>query len=51
MGQGEVGGVAHKVLCTWYLLGLAVKRNWLALGGPILTGCMNELIENTTLTL
>ena len=32
MGQGEVGGVFRRVLCTWQLLGLAVKRPWLAPG-------------------
>ena len=37
LGQGEVGGVTHKVLCTWQLLGLAVKGLWLAAGGLILT--------------
>ena len=37
VGQGEVGGVTRSVLCTWQLLGLTVKRPWLALGGPILT--------------
>ena len=25
MGQGEVGGVIHTVLCTWWLLSLTVK--------------------------
>ena len=24
--------VTHRVLCTWWLLGLALKRPWLALG-------------------
>ena len=37
IGEGEVGGVTHTVLCTWRLLGLAVKGPWLALGGPVLT--------------
>ena len=37
VGQGEVGGVTCKVLCTWQLLGLAVKSPWLGPGGPILT--------------
>ena len=32
MGQGEVGGVTHKVTCTWWLLGLAVKAPWLGPG-------------------
>ena len=26
VGQGEVGGVTHRVLCTWQLLSLAVKE-------------------------
>ena len=26
MGQGEVGGVTHMVLCTWQLLGLATCK-------------------------
>ena len=30
VGQGEVGGVTHRVLCTWQLLGMAVKGLWLA---------------------
>ena len=25
VGQGEVGGVTRRVLCTWQLLGLAAK--------------------------
>ena len=37
VGQGEVGGVSHRVLCTGQLLGLAVKGPWLAPGGSILT--------------
>ena len=35
-GQGELGGVTCRVVCSWQLLGLAVKRPWLAPGGPIL---------------
>ena len=40
-GIGEVGGVTCRVLCTWQLLGLAVKAAWLPLGWPIfaLHGC------------
>ena len=34
--QGEVVGVSHRVVCTWQLLGLAVKQPWLALSGLIL---------------
>ena len=29
VGQVEVGGVIGRVLCTWWLLGLALKRPWL----------------------
>ena len=36
MGQGEVGGVTHRVTCTWWLLGLAVKVPWLGPGEPTL---------------
>ena len=36
VGQGEVGGVTRRVLCTWELLGLVVKGPWLGPGGPIL---------------
>ena len=52
MGQGEVGGVTHRVLCTWWLLGLALKRPSLVLGGapPALTAWTDRL-RNTTLTL
>ena len=34
VGQEEVGGVTRRVMCTWWLLGLALKRPWLAPGGP-----------------
>ena len=34
--QGELGGVTHRVTCTWWLLGLAVKLQWLGPVGPIL---------------
>ena len=37
VGQGEVGWVTHRLLCTWWLLGLAMKGPWLGPGGPILT--------------
>ena len=37
VGQGEVGGVTRRMLCTWQLLGLVVKGSWLAPGGPIPT--------------
>ena len=35
-GQKEVGGVTRRVRCTWWLLGLVVKKAWLAPGRPIL---------------
>ena len=50
VGQGEVGVVTRRVLCTWQLLGLAVKEPWLALGGPILGLAAWTGFENTTLT-
>ena len=31
VGQEEVGGVTHRVTCTWWLLGLAVKGSWFGL--------------------
>ena len=34
--QGEVGEVTHRVTCTWWLLGLAVKVPWLEPVGPVL---------------
>ena len=44
VGQGKVGGITRRVLCSWQLLGLAVKGPWLAPGGTTLTlGCMNWL--------
>ena len=36
VGQGEEGWVTHTLLCTWWQLGLSVKRSWLRSGGPIL---------------
>ena len=36
MGQGEVGGVTRRVMCTCWLLCLSAKAPWLGLGGPIL---------------
>ena len=33
VGQGEVGGVTHRVTCTWWLLWLSVEMPWLALAG------------------
>ena len=51
VGQGEVGGVTRRVLCTWQLLGLAIKGPWLALGRPILGLAAWASLENTTLTL
>ena len=51
VGQGEVGGVTGRVLCTWWLLGLALKRPWLVPGGPPHTLTAWTGLENTTLTL
>ena len=34
--QGEVGGIARRVTCTWWPLGLAVKAPWLDLVGQFL---------------
>ena len=49
--QEEVDGVTHRVTCTWWLLGLAVKAPWLGLGGPILALATWTGLENATLTL
>ena len=38
-GKGLTGGgrwVTHRVTCTWWLLGLAVKVPWLEPVGPVL---------------
>ena len=40
-GQGAVCGVTHRVTCTWWLLGLAVKEPWLAPGD-----CMDRLTKH-----
>ena len=32
LGQGDVGGAIPRVLCAWWLLGLAVKKNPLIFG-------------------
>ena len=37
VGQGEVAGFQHGVLCTWQLAWLAVEKPWSALAGPFLT--------------
>ena len=34
VGQGEVGGVIGRVVCTWWLPGLALKRPLLVPVGP-----------------
>ena len=51
VGQVEVGGVIGRVLCTWWLLGLALKRPWLVPRGP--PHALNAWtgLENTTLAL
>ena len=46
-----MGGITHKVTCTWWLLGLAVKVPWLGPGGPILALTAWTGLENATLTL
>ena len=51
VGQGEVGEVTGRVLCTWWLLGLALKRPWLVPGGPPHALTTWTGLENTTLTL
>ena len=51
VGQGEVGGVTGRVLCTWWLLGLALKRPWLVPGGQPHALTAWTGLENTTLTL
>ena len=51
VGQGVVGGVTHRVTCTWWLLWLSVEMPWLVLGGPILALFAQIGLENTALTL
>ena len=51
VGQGEVGGVTHRVTGTWWLLGLAVKVPWLGPGGPVPALAAWTGLENATLTL
>ena len=51
VGQGEVHGVTHRVTCRWWLLGLAMKKSWLGLGGPPLVLSAWTGLQNTTLTL
>ena len=50
VGQGEVGGVTRRVLCTWQLLGLAVKEPWLAPSGSIPALVAHTGLENVSLT-
>ena len=49
--KGEVGGVIHRVLYTWWLLGLAINKPWLALSGPIPALATWTGVEKSTLTL
>ena len=42
-GAKEVDGVTCRVLCTWWLLALAVKGSWLGPGGPPPPDCMDRL--------
>ena len=51
VGQGEVDGVIHRVLCTWWLLGLALKRPLLVPGEPAHALTAWTGLENTTLAL
>ena len=51
VGQEEVDGVTHRVLCTWWLLWLSVEMPWLALSDPILALFAQIGLENTALTL
>ena len=46
-----MGGVTHRVTCTWWLLGLAVKVPWLGPGGPIHALAAWTGLESVTLTL
>ena len=46
-----MGGVTGRVVCTWWLLGLALKRPWLVPGGPPHALTAWTGLENTTLTL
>ena len=47
VGEGEVGGVTGRVLCTWWLLGLALKRPLLVPGGQPHTLTAWTGLENT----
>ena len=49
--RGEVGGITCRVLCTWWLLSLAVKGPWLGPSEPLLTLAAWISLENTTLDL
>ena len=51
VGQGEVGGITHRVTCTWWLLGWTIKAPWFEPGGPILALAALTCLENATLTL
>ena len=50
-GQRVVGGVTYGMLCTWWLLGLAVKGPWLGPGEPPLALTAETGLENTTFSL
>ena len=49
-GTERGGGVIHRVTCTWWLLGLAVKAPWLGLCGQILALAAWTHLENAMLT-
>ena len=51
VGQGEVSGVTCMVTCTWWLLGLALKRSWSVPSGPPPALTAWTSLENTILTL
>ena len=51
MGQAKVGGITRRVLCTRWLLGLALKRPWSVPGGPPHALTAWTGLENITLTL
>ena len=51
VGQGEVGGLIHRVTWTWRVLGLVVKQSWLGPGWPPLALSAWTGLQNTTFTL
>ena len=51
VGQGEVGGHSHDMLCTWRLSWLAVEKPWSALAWPFLSFFTQTGVETTPLPL